>query len=137
MMRTNQTKTSCCFDVDVQEGVGSFAYPVSLKHVILDTFCIVQSVVNYTPNPPAKTLYIFSNASFYRQQDQLVKENILQVFNTSKKLTHFKGRLENCLDITPDCIQIYVKEWKDGAFQICQDFSGKVVVSIYGWKKSL
>ena len=141
MMRINEsrpvTKTSCCFDVDIHQGVGSFVYPENLKHVIMDTYCVIQSVVNPSANPPAKTLYIFSNASFYRQRDQLVKENVLQVFKSSQILTHFKGRLENSFDITPDCIQMYVKEWKDDQFKICTDFSGKLIVSLYGWKKSI
>ena len=45
------------------------------------------------------------------------------------------SKIVNCLEITPDKVHLYVKEWKDQEYKICEDFDGFIILELFGFRK--
>ena len=129
-------RTSCCFPVPVRQGQGWFTYPATLKHSILESYIRVHNVKNSAPLTASKCFFIHCNAAFFRDKDKQCKENVLQVFESSKKFTSFRNLIDVPLEITPDHLQMCVKEWKNGQYHIVSDFDGLLLVELFGFRTS-
>ena len=58
------------------------------------------------------------------------------MFRASQHCVEFSGKIINCLNTVPNKISIFVKEWKDGDFQVEENFNGILAVEIFGYKST-
>ena len=120
--------------VRINNGVGKLLFPHNLKQRLNNVYCICHAVKSDQANAN-QTLHLHCDASYFREQDQSLRHNILQVFPCSRDLFHFPVKIVNTLTATPDTLQFFVKSWNEQSkhMELADSWSGWIILELYGF----
>ena len=134
LRRNKEAFTSVSLVVKIEKGRGQFLVPQSFKDSINETFCTIHSIECL--NNHGHTYYLTCNVSYFKEQENVLKRNILQQFSSAGPgVVYFTNSIIATLLQTPHRVDLFVSKWKKDNLEMDDTFSGNIVLELFGYRE--